>query len=133
MANVAFHKLSRVDCLDLLALQNLGQVMTTRGALPAAVLARYVVDEHRVLLHVLAGPMPVLVRDGDIVSLHVTAFDADQHAGWSVTVTGRTHARPDLAAWMPAELAAPWIPGNGGSLLELSAEIVEGERLGAAV
>jgi hypothetical protein len=131
MANIAFHKLSRVDCLDLLALRNLGQLMTTRGALPAAVLARYVVDQDRVLLHVLAGPMPVLVQDGDIVSLQVTAFEPDEHSGWSVSVTGRTHDRPDLAALVPADLAAPWIPHDAGHLLELSAEIVRGEQLAA--
>ena len=131
MANIAFRTLSRIDCLDLLALQNLGQLMTTRGALPAAALARYVVDQDHVLLHVLEGPIPVSVREGDIVSLHVTAFEPDQHSGWRVSITGRTHDRPDLAALIPADLAAPWIPDDGGHLLELSAEIVEGERLAA--
>jgi hypothetical protein len=131
MGNVALHNLSRLDCLDRLALQNLGQLMTTRGALPAAVLTRYIVEQDHVLLHILAGLMPVSVREGDIVSLHVTAFEADQHSGWRVSITGRTHARPDLAVLMPADLVAPWIPDEGGRLLELSAEIVEGEQLDA--
>ena len=113
----------------MLALGNLGQLMFTRNALLAAVPARYVVEQDRVLVHVTATTDKVPWRDGDVLTLHVTAFDPDQRRGWSVSVTGRAHGTPDLGG-SAERPTAPWIACGGGDLLEVETELVEGERLG---
>ena len=123
-----YERLDRLESLDLLALGNVGQLVVTRDALPAAMPARYLVEEDRVLIHVFNSPDRVSWRDGDVVTLHVTTFDADQCQGWSVSVTGRAHGTPNLEG-VREPPNAPWIPDGGGDLLELVAELVEGERL----
>ena len=97
--------------------------------MPWAVPARYVVEQDRVLIHAFTGPEPVPWHDGDVVTLHAGAFDRDQRRGWSVSITGRAHGTPNLAE-VPELPAAPWLPDGGGDLLEIIAELVEGERLG---
>jgi hypothetical protein len=129
MTDVMHERLDRLESLDLLALGNLGQLVVTRDALPAAMPARYLVEEDRVLIHVFSTAERVSWRDGDVVTLHVTTFDADQRQGWCVSVTGRAHGTPNLEG-IHEPPNAPWIPNGGGDLLEIFAELVEGERLG---
>ena len=129
MTSVTSEPLSRGDSLNMLALGNVGQLIFTRNALHAAVPARYVVEQDRVLIHVMAGTEKVPWRDGDVLTLHVSAFDSDQRQGWSVSVTGRAHGTPDLGGSRERP-TAPWIPSGGGDLLEVATELVEGERLG---
>src|SRR5947207_7657561 len=121
MSNVMYQRLDRLESLDLLALGNLGQLVVTREALPAAMPARYVVEQDRVLIHVFNTAERVSWRDGDVVTLHVAAFDADQRHGWSVSVTGRAHGTPNLEG-IHEPPTAPWIPDGGGDLLEIFAE-----------
>jgi uncharacterized protein len=123
-------QLSRGESLDMLALGNLGQLLFTRNARQSAVPARYVVEDNRVLVHVMAATNTVWWRDGDVLTLHVSTFDADQRRGWSVSVTGRAHGTPHLGCAAQAP-SAPWIPRGGGDLLEIASDVVEGERLGA--
>jgi hypothetical protein len=123
--------LSRTECLALLATTEFGHLTLTRRALPMVVPAHYVLDGGRVLIHASTGGNPDLWRDGEIVALHVDAFDADQRAGWSVSVTG--------AAQGPANLVgagtisrAPWLPTGGGNVIALSTDLVWGQRFGSA-
>jgi hypothetical protein len=129
MTNVVHESLDRLESLDLLALGNLGHLVVTRGALPAAFPARYVVEENRVLVHVTNRGERPSWREGDVVTLHATAFEPEQRRGWSVSVTGRAHGTPTLEG-VHEPPNAPWIPTGGGDLLEVFAELVEGERLG---
>jgi hypothetical protein len=128
MTSVSSERLSRGDSLDMVALGNVGQLIFTVDAVQAAVPARYVVEQDRVLIHVLATTGKVPWRDGDVVTLHVSAFDPDQRRGWSVSVTGRAHGTPDLGRTQERP-TAPWMPSGGGDLLEVATELVEGERL----
>ena len=97
MDDLAVNELNRSECLALLAMTNLGQLALTRRALPAVIPAHYVVYRDRILIHASAALEPVPRNDGEIVALHASAFDADQRVGWSVSVTGVAHGRPDLA------------------------------------
>jgi hypothetical protein len=129
MTSVRSQRLSRGDSLDMLALGNLGTLMFTRHALHAAVPARYVVERDRVLLPVMATTDTAPWRDGEVLTLQVSTFDSDQRRGWSVSVTGRAHGTPELGS-SGERPTAPWIPCGGGDLLEITTDLVEGERLG---
>jgi nitroimidazol reductase NimA-like FMN-containing flavoprotein (pyridoxamine 5'-phosphate oxidase superfamily) len=67
--------LSRTECLALLATTEFGHLTLTRRALPTVVPAHYVLHEDRVVIHAATGGDPDLWRDGEIVALHVDAFD----------------------------------------------------------
>jgi hypothetical protein len=129
MTDVMCEQLSRGESLDVLALGNLGQLILLRAALPTAVPARYLVEHDRLLVHVLTGPGQPAWHDGDVLTLHATAFDATQQCGWSVAVTGHAYGTPDLTRTANPP-SAPWIPTGGGDLLALMVEAVHGERLG---
>ena len=129
MSERALRDLSRGECFDLLRTTNVGQLVMTRHALPAAVPAHYLMHEDCVLIHIATAIEPSHWRDGDVVALHVSVFDADQRAGWTVSVTGRAHGTPELPATHDSP-HAPWIAHGGGDLIELSTEMIHGERLG---
>jgi hypothetical protein len=123
--------LSRIECLALLGTTEFGHLTLTRRALPMVVPAHYVLDGDRVLIHASTGGYPDLWRVGEIVALHVDAFDADQRAGWSVSVTGAAQAAPNLAGAgnFPS---APWLPAGGGNVIAVSTDLVWGQRFGPA-
>jgi hypothetical protein len=129
MTEVMCEQLSRGESLDVLALGNLGQLILLRAALPTAVPTRHLVEQDRVLVHVLAGPTRPAWHNGDVLTLHASAFDAAQQFGWSVAVTSHACSTPDLTC-TPNPPNAPWIPTGGGDLIELMVEAVQGERLG---
>jgi hypothetical protein len=119
--------LTRTECLALLGTTEFGHLTLTRRALPMVVPAHYVLDKDRVLIHAATGGDQDLWRDGEIVALHVDAFDTDQRAGWSVSVTGAAQAPTNLAgaANFPR---APWLPAGGGTVIAVSTDLVWGQR-----
>jgi nitroimidazol reductase NimA-like FMN-containing flavoprotein (pyridoxamine 5'-phosphate oxidase superfamily) len=129
MSQVTLRELSRTDCLALLRTTNLGSVALTRRALPAVVSARYLVHDDRVLVHMSTGLDRVPWIDGEVVALHVSAFDDDSRYGWSVSVTGAAHGTPNPTA-DETRPHAPWIPRGGGDLIAISTDLIWGERLG---
>jgi nitroimidazol reductase NimA-like FMN-containing flavoprotein (pyridoxamine 5'-phosphate oxidase superfamily) len=109
---IASAGLSRTECLALLATTEFGHLTLTRRALPTVVPAHYALHEDRVVIHAAMGGDPDLWRDGEIVALHVDAFDTDRRAGWSVSVTGaaqeqRTWSEPETSRVRPGCPAAP--------------------------
>jgi uncharacterized protein len=132
MSDVAIRELTRIECLSLLASKNVGQLALTRRALPTVIPARYLLLEDRVLVHASTGLDPVAWVDGEIVALHVEAFDPDLRRGWSVSLTGAAHGTPAIAG-SGNEVQAPWIPCGGGDLIAISTDIVWGEHLGETI
>jgi hypothetical protein len=124
-------RLTRTECLALLGTTEFGHLTLTRRALPVVVPAHYVLDGDRVLIHASTGGNPDLWRDGEIVALHVDAFDADQRAGWSVSVTGAAREAANLVG--AGNIShAPWLPAGGGNVIAVSTDLVWGQRFGPA-
>jgi hypothetical protein len=123
--------LSRTECLALLATTEFGHLTLTRRALPTVVPAHYVLHEDRVLIHASTGGDPDLWKDGEIVALHVDAFDADLRAGWSVSVTGAAREATNLLGAGTIS-RAPWLPTGGGNVIALATDLVWGQRFGSA-
>ena len=115
--------LTRTECLELVGTTEFGHLTFTRRALPVVVPAHYVLDGDRVQIHASTGGNPDLWRDGEIVALHVDAFDADQRAGWSVSVTGAAQAAANLVG-AESLSRAPWLPAGGGNFIAVSTDLV---------
>jgi hypothetical protein len=100
----------------------------TRHAIPTAVPARYVLHGDRVLIHLVPTLDDAPWHDGEVVGLHVYAISDEHNDGWTISVVGRAHGTPRLRAVdTPGQL--PWLLDGGGDLIELTTEIVRGERL----
>ncbi len=123
--------LSRTDCLALLATTEFGHLTMTRRALPTVVPAHYVLDRDRVLIHAATGGDPDLWRAGEIVALHVDAFDTDRRAGWSVSVTGAVEQAANRVGAGNIS-RAPWLPSSAGYVIAVSSDLVWGQRFGPA-
>ncbi len=91
--------------------------------------AHYVLYDDRLLIHASTGGDPDLSRDGEVVALHVDAFDPDRRAGWSVSVTGAAH-EPATLIEVGTVSRAPWLPTGSGSVIALSTDLVWGQRFG---
>ena len=124
--------LSQPECLALLATTEFGHLTLTRRALPMVVPAHYVVERGRVVIHASTGGDPDLWKDGEIVALHVDAFDADRRAGWSVSVTGAAREATNLLGAGTIS-RAPWLPTSGGNVIALSTDLIWGQRFGPAI
>jgi len=129
--DIACTTLSRNECLALLATTEFGHLTLTRRALPTVVPAHYVLDRDRVVIHAATGGDPDLWRDGEIVALHVDAFDTDRRAGWSVSVTGAVEQAANRVGARNIS-RAPWLPDRAGNVIAVSTDLVRGQRFGTA-
>ena len=71
------------------------------------------------------------MRDA-VVAFEIDDFDAMEHAGWSVVVTGVSHEvidRIELERLCRAPIAR-WAPEWEGHIMAISTELVSGRRLG---
>jgi hypothetical protein len=123
--------LSRTACLALLATTEFGHLTLTRRAVPTVVLAHYVLDRDRVVIHAATGGDPDLWRDGEMVALHVDAFDTDRRAGWSVSVTGVAQEAANLVGAGNISRAS-WLPSSARNVIAVSTGLVWGQRFGPA-
>jgi hypothetical protein len=121
--------LSRTECLALLATTEFGHLALTRRALPTVVPAHYVLDGDRVVIHASTCGDPEPWSDGEIVALHVDAFDTDQRAGWSVSVTGAAHQAANRVGAGTIS-RAPWLPSSAGNVIAVSTDLAWGQRFG---
>ena len=92
--------LSRQDCLDLLAKEQLGRVGLSMGALPVILPVNYVLFDQSVLFRTVAGTKLAAATLGSVVAFEVDSYRDDGRAGWSVLVVGRASELTD-----PAELS----------------------------
>lgn len=117
--------LGREKCLALLASAEFGHLTLTRHALPTVVPSRYVVYEDRVLIHASTGGDTDVCQDGEVVTLHVDAFQADRTAGWSVSVTGAAHEPTEDERQSVSR--APWLPSGSGNVITLATDLIWGQ------
>jgi hypothetical protein len=102
-----------------------GQPPRTHFRHPQVGPAHYVLDGDHVLIHASTGGNPDLSTNGEIVALHVDAFDADQRAGWSVSVTGAAREVANLVG-AGTICRARWLPAGGGNVIAVSTDLAWG-------
>jgi nitroimidazol reductase NimA-like FMN-containing flavoprotein (pyridoxamine 5'-phosphate oxidase superfamily) len=125
-------ELSREEALARLGSVSLGRVVFTDRALPAIRPVNHLVDDGRVVLRSHAGAAIVAVAErGVVVAYEADAFDPDEHAGWSVVVTGvaRLVRDPESVARYQ-RLLRPWVDHPMDQVIAISSDIVTGFALG---
>lgn len=126
--------LGRDECLGLLETATIGRVGVSARALPTILPVNFWLDGDRIVIRSGEGAKLVAALNGAVVAFEVDDFEAVDHSGWSVVVTGVASAVTDphdLEALAAAPLAR-WAPQGEDHLVEISTELVTGRRLGRA-
>jgi hypothetical protein len=127
---MAPERLSREECLDLLASLPIGRLIYTRQALPAVQPVNFAVSDGEVIIRAGAGGKVAAAARGDVVAFEADALDISTRSGWSVTVIGRSRRASE-----PAEISrlrmlplVSWAPGAQEHFICIGIEIVSGRR-----
>ncbi|MFR9800954.1 pyridoxamine 5'-phosphate oxidase family protein [Pseudonocardia sp. RS010] len=124
-------EIDRAECLRLLATADLGRVIYTEGAMPAAHPVTYVLDREEIVFRSAGGPTLVAATRGAVVAFQVDEIDADDHTGWSVLGIGQAYEvteRSRLSTLVRLG-RSPWPTGRNGHAISIPLARLTGRRL----
>ncbi|MFE1294008.1 pyridoxamine 5'-phosphate oxidase family protein [Streptomyces sp. NPDC058731] len=130
--NDGFRALDRQECLRLLAKVPVGRIVYTRQALPAVLPVNFGLDtDSSILVRTSATSDLVRAVDGVVVAFEADDFNAAEHSGWSVVVTGRATAVTDPAEHERLSRTGPlsWVVTENWIFLRIEAEMVTGREI----
>ncbi|WNM31267.1 pyridoxamine 5'-phosphate oxidase family protein [Streptomyces sp. Li-HN-5-11] len=130
--NDGFRALDRHECLRLLAKVPVGRIVYTRQALPAVLPVNFGLDtDSSILVRTSATSDLVRAVDGVVVAFEADDFNAAEHSGWSVVVTGRATAVTDPAEHERLSRTGPlsWVVTQDWIFLRIEAEMVTGREI----
>ena len=127
----ALQRLSRDQCLTLMASVPVGRIIYTRRALPAVELVNFALDQGDIAIRTdRSGKLAVATR-GAVVAFEVDQVDLAAQTGWSVTAIG-----PSTEVTDPGELARlrtiglkSWAPGERDHFIRISPVMLNGRHL----
>jgi nitroimidazol reductase NimA-like FMN-containing flavoprotein (pyridoxamine 5'-phosphate oxidase superfamily) len=127
----ALLRLSRDECLALLASVPVGRIIYTRRALPAVELVNFALDQGDIVIRTDRGGKLAAATRGAVVAFEADQLDLDTRSGWSVTAVG-----PSSEVTDPGDLARlrtlglrPWAPGERDHFIRVSPVMLNGRRL----
>ena len=91
------HFLSRNESLNLLALEQVGRIGISIGALPAVLPVNFALDHGYIVIRTVRGSKLDAAVASSVVAFEVDHFDEDGRSGWSVMVQGRSAEVEDQA------------------------------------
>jgi nitroimidazol reductase NimA-like FMN-containing flavoprotein (pyridoxamine 5'-phosphate oxidase superfamily) len=129
----ALQRLTRDQCLTLMASVPVGRIVYTRRALPAVELVNFAIDHGDIVIRTdRSGKLAAATR-GAVVAFEADQVDLAGQAGWSVTAVG-----PSSEVTDPGELARlrtiglrSWIPGERDHFIRISPVMLNGRHLRA--
>ena len=131
VGEVRWQGLTKQECFELLAGQQLGRVVLVDDRGPLALPVNFVVDQHSVLFRTDEGTKLAVASRGARVAFEIDAIDAATRTGWSVLVRGEAVEVTD-----PAELArvrrlplSPWAPGPKDRYVRILPAALTGRRI----
>ena len=127
----ALQRLSRDECLTLMASVPVGRIIYTRRALPAVELVNFALHEGDIVIRTdRTGKLAAATR-GAVVAFEADQLDLAGQAGWSVTAVG-----PSSEVTDPVELARlraiglkSWAPGTQDHFIRISPVMLSGRHL----
>ena len=122
--------LSRDECMRLLGNADVGRVVITEKALPAALPVNFVVVDGDVLFLTSRGGKLEAAAAGHVVAFEVDEIDPVSRAGWSVLIRGEAGVveDPDELAAITLPIALPWVHGVQVHVVRIRSELVSGRR-----
>ena len=127
----ALQRLSRYECLTLMASVPVGRIIYTWRALPAVELVNFALDEGDIVVRTDGGGKLAAATRGAVVAFEADQVDLADQSGWSVTAIGPSREVTD-----PGELARlrtlglrPWAPEERDHFICISSVMLNGRRL----
>ena len=123
-------ELTRTECFELLADEQLGRVAVTDDRGPVVFPVNFVLDRHTVVFRTEPGTKLHAASQGRRVCFEADGTDAATRTGWSVLVRGEITEVTD-----PAELARlrelplrVWAPGGRDHYVRILPAVLTGRR-----
>src|SRR4029079_10587559 len=127
----ALQRLSREECLTLMASVPVGRIIYTRRALPAVELVNFTLDHGDIVIRNDRSGKLARATRGAVVAFEADQLDLAGQTGWSVTAIG-----PSSEVTDPGELArlrtiglTSWAPGARDHFIRISPVMLNGRRL----
>src|SRR5205809_7465847 len=127
----ALLRLSRGECLALMASVPVGRIVYTQRALPAVELVNFALDEGDIVIKTDGSGKLAAATRGAVVAFEADQLDPAGQSGWSVTAVG-----PSSEVTDPGELARlraiglrAWAPGTRDHFIRISPVMLNGRRL----
>jgi uncharacterized protein len=129
----ALQRLTRDQCLQLMASVPVGRIIYTRQALPAVELVNFALYHGDIVIRTSYSGKLVAALRGAVVAFEADSLDNDRRAGWSVTAIGPSHevTDPDEIARLEQVGISSWAPGERDHFIRISPGILHGRRLTA--
>jgi hypothetical protein len=122
--------LSRRECLDYLAMADLGHLALSQGALPVVVPVNLALVGEEVIVRTQPGSKLVAAALHAVVAVQAEGVAPDRRHAWSVLVQGvaREVTHPDQLAWLRREGPRPLVPHRGGHFIAIPTQLISGRR-----
>ena len=129
----ALRRLTRDDCLRLLATAPIGRIIYTRQALPAVELVNLALADGDIIVRTDRGGKLAAAARGAIVAFEADVVDPGYRSGWSVTAIGPSREVTDAAeiARLREIGLDSWAPGRREHFIRISPQLLNGRWLGA--
>lgn len=124
-------RLSRAECLRLLATVQTGRIVFTIRALPAVRVMNFVLMGDLIIIRTAADSAVAQRAAGSVVAFEADHTDALTSSGWSVTVTGRAELVTDpheIAGYQSLPLVR-WPQLGPEVFLRVRLEAIEGQQV----
>ena len=123
--------LDETEALRLLALEEVGRVGVTMGALPAIFPVNYRLIDGCVVFRSAPGSKLSAAVNRTVVAFEVDDYNAADRSGWSVLVVGPSEVVHDLDVTFKSLEAGlrPYVDGPRGLLVRITPTFVSGRRI----
>jgi hypothetical protein len=124
-------KLSREQCLRLMATAPVGRIVYTRQAMPAVELVNFTVDAGDIVIRTAAGGKLTAAISGAIVAFQADDYNPSVGDGWSVTAVGQAREVTDPADIDQLRITGPhpWVPGELPYFMRITPGTISGRWL----
>ena len=129
----ALARLSRGECLALLASVPVGRIIYTRRPLPAVDLVSFALDRGDIVIRTDRGGTLAAATRGAVVAFEADELDQASQSGWSVTAIGPSSEVTDPGELVRLETIGlrAWAPGTRDHFIRISPVMLNGCRLRA--
>ena len=123
--------LSRDECLRLLADSQVGRVVVTDRALPAAFPVNYALLDEDVVFQTAAGSKLAAAEEEEVMAFEVDEVEPGLRSGWSVLIQGLASVitDPDDLRRARALGLQTWSPGGPRQFVRITSELISGRRI----
>jgi nitroimidazol reductase NimA-like FMN-containing flavoprotein (pyridoxamine 5'-phosphate oxidase superfamily) len=124
-------ELDEVECLRLLAGEQIGRVVFTEAALPAAQPVTYLLDDEEIVFRTGGGGKLAAATRGAVVAFQVDRIDTGTRTGWTVLGVGQAYevVVPARLAELAERIPAPWAPHRTAHTIAIPLQRLTGRRL----